>query len=135
MGFSSIMNLLYLALVAQGIVAAFHRKTRFANFWGSPNPGCGGAGDAAGSRHLDIAAEAYDVLEVQFLGQQPVEILIAEASIGDDADADPRRNDLGQADQRAAFVEAAAVLEFGLVYRQPDQRRGAAVLGDQGKHD
>jgi hypothetical protein len=47
----------------------------------------------------------------------------------------PRRHDLGQTDQHAAFVEAAPVLELGLVYRQPDQRCGAAVLGDQGKHD
>ena len=53
-------------------------------------------------RSYDIATEAYDVFEVQLPGQQPVEILIAEASIGDDADARPRRHDLGQADQHAA---------------------------------
>jgi hypothetical protein len=43
-------------------------------------------------------------------GRPPmVEMLIAEAAISDEADANPRRYDLGQANQHAAFVEAAPI--------------------------
>src|SRR5271166_4031545 len=46
------------------------------------NPARGGARLAVRRRHGDIAAEADDVVELQFLGQYPVELLVAEAAIG-----------------------------------------------------
>ena len=73
-------------------------------------------GNATGSHHLDVAAKADDVVEVQFFSQQLIQRLIAEAAIGDDADANPRRHDLRQADQHATFIEAAPVLEVGALF-------------------
>ena len=40
---------------------------------------------------IDVAAEADDEVEFQFLGQDPIQLVIAEATIGHDADVDIRR--------------------------------------------
>ena len=52
----------------------------------------------------DVAAEADDVVELQFLGQQPVELVVAEAAIGHDAHLDVGRQEFGQAHQHAILV-------------------------------
>ena len=54
------------------------------------NKGGGGACFARRGGHRDVAAEADDVVEFQFLGQHPVELLIAEPAIGHDAHLDCR---------------------------------------------
>ena len=83
----------------------------------------------------DVAAEADDVVEAQFLGQHPVELLVTEAAVGDNAHLDVGRQQFGQPHQHAMLVEAAVVLERALVDRQPHQRGGTAVIGDQRQHD
>src|SRR5208282_5879488 len=69
----------------------------------------GGGGDG------DVAAEADDVVETQLFGQRPVELLVAEAAVGDHAHLDVGRQQFGQPDQQAMLVEAAVVLERALV--------------------
>src|SRR4051812_4964344 len=64
-----------------------------------PDPCRGGARLAIGRSDRDVAAKPDDVVEVKLLGQQPVELVIAEAAVGDDADLDLRRQDLRQPHQ------------------------------------
>jgi len=89
----------------------------------------GGGGDG------DVAAEADDVVETQLLGQHPVELLVTEAAVGDNAHLDVGGQQFGQPHQHTMLVEAAVVLERALVDGQPHQGRGAAVIGDQRQHD
>jgi len=95
------------------------------------DPGRRRAGLPAGRGDADIAAEADDVVEVQFLGQQPVELLVAEAAIGQDADLDVGRQYLGEPHQHAVFIQVPPVLQGLLVHGQPYQRGRAAMIGDQ----
>src|SRR3984957_2411769 len=99
------------------------------------HPGGGGAGFAGGGGDGDVAAEADDVVEIQLLGQHPVEVLVAEATIGNNAPLDVGRQQFGEPHQHAMLVEAAVVLERVLIDGQPYQGCGAAVVGDQGQHD
>ena len=94
-----------------------------------------GARLTGGAGHGDVATEADDVVEIQLFGQHLVQFLIAEAAVGHDAHLDPRRQQLGQPDQHAMLVEAAALLERALVDGQPYQGCRATVVADQGQHD
>jgi hypothetical protein len=75
------------------------------------------------------------VVEFQFLAQHPVELLIAKPAIGHDAHLDVRRQGIGQTDQHLILILIAAILEGGGIHRQPHQRGGAAVAGQQRQHD
>jgi len=90
---------------------------------------------AIGRGDRDVAAKPDDMVEVKLLGRQPVELMIAEAAVGDDADLDLRRQDLSQPHQQAVLIEIALILQGFLVHRQPDEWRGATVFGDQRQHD
>jgi len=85
--------------------------------------------------HLDVGAEADDAIELQVFGQHPVEFLVAKATIRHDAHAHPGGQHLGQALQHLILVRIPTVLQRGLADRQPDQRRRAAVAGQQRQHD
>ena len=49
------------------------------------NPICRWAHLAIGGGDRDVAAKADDEVELQFLGQHPIELVVAEAAIGHDA--------------------------------------------------
>ena len=68
------------------------------------DPVGGGPGLAVGGGDRDVAAEADDEVELQLFGQQPVELAVAEAAVGNEADLDPDGQRLGQADQRLVLV-------------------------------
>src|SRR3954467_11151290 len=48
------------------------------------DPVGGGPGLAVGRGDRDVAAEPYDEVELQLLGQQPVELAVAKAAVGDE---------------------------------------------------
>src|ERR1019366_545675 len=96
-----------------------------------PNPSQGGTFLTVRRRHLDVAAKADDVIEVQLLGEHPVEFLIAEAAVRNDTDLDSGWQHIGESDEYLIFILVAMVLECGGVHRQPDQRRRAAVTCHQ----
>ena len=54
----------------------------------TPDPVGGGACLAIGGCYVDVAAETDDVAELQFLSQHLVELMIAEPTVGDNADLD-----------------------------------------------
>src|SRR6202034_2448825 len=99
------------------------------------HPGRSAAGLACRGSHGDVATEANNVVETQLLGQHPIELLVAEAAVGDNAHLDVRRQQFGQLHQYTMLVEAAVVLERALLDCQPHQRRGTAVVGDEGHHN
>ena len=90
---------------------------------------------AVGGGHLDVGAKADDEIELQFLGQHPIELVVAEATISHDANLDIRGQCLGQAHQDLILVAVATVLQRGRLDRQPDQRRRPAMAGEQRQHD
>ena len=102
---------------------------------GRSDPRCRGAGLPIGCGDQDVAAKPDDIVEMQILGQQPVQLVIAEAAVGDDADLEVRRQDLGQPHQQPVLVQIALILQGFLVHRQPDQWCGASMLGDRRRHD
>ena len=53
-------------------------------------------GLAVGGGDRDVAAEADDEVELQLFGQQPVELAVAEAAVGNEADLDPDEQRLGR---------------------------------------
>ena len=90
---------------------------------------------ATGGGDRDVAAKADDEVELQFLGQHPVELVVAEAAIGHDAHPDIGGQDFGQAHQDLILVAVATVFQRRLVHGQPNQRRGPSVAGQQRQHD
>ena len=79
---------------------------------------------------MDVAAEADDVAEAQF-AQEGEQLLIAEAAIGQDRDPAAGGHEFGQAPQAGILEVVALVLQFVLPDAQPQQRRRAAMAGDQ----
>jgi len=65
------------------------------------------------------------------LGENPIEFLVAETAVGDNADLDVRWQGVGEADQDLILILVAMVLECGGVDGEPEQRRSAAVAGQQ----
>src|SRR4249920_3083823 len=101
----------------------------------SPHPGGSGACFTPGGGYRDVAAEADDVVEIQFFSQHLVKLLITEAAIGNDTYLDPCRQQFSKPHQHAMLIECAVVLERLLVDGQPNQRCRATVIGDQCQHD
>src|SRR6202162_5414439 len=101
----------------------------------SLHPGGSGASFATGGGYRNVAAEADDVVEIQFFSQHLVKLLITEAAIGNDTYLDPCWQQFGQPHQHAMLIECAVVLERLLVDGQPNQRGRATVIGDQCQHD
>jgi hypothetical protein len=99
------------------------------------DPANGGAFVSICAGHGHVATEADDVIELQRLGQKPVELLITEAAIGHDRHLDTGWQCVGQPDKRLIFILVSMVLERGGVDREPYQRGGAAVPGHQRQHD
>ena len=91
-------------------------------------------GLAVGGGDRDVAAEADDEVELQLFGQQPVELAVAEAAVGNEADLDPDGQRLGQADQRLVLVTVAAVLQGRRLDAQPEQRCGPTMAAEQREH-
>src|SRR5208283_883157 len=83
------------------------------------------------SDHHDVAAKADQVVELQFLAQHSVELLVAKTAVGDNAYLDVRRQRLGQTDYHLILILVAMVLERGGVHGEPHQRGSAAVPGQQ----
>src|SRR5689334_12155238 len=91
------------------------------------NP-CGrGARLAIGCGDLDVAAKPDDVIKVELLGQQPIQLMAAEAAVGDDADPDLRRQDLRQPHQQAVLIEIAAILRYGAQSWRSERRVAARI--------
>ena len=90
---------------------------------------------AIGGGDRDVAAKADDKVELQFLAQHPIELVVAEAAIGHDAHAHIGGQDFGQAHQDLILVAVAAVFQRRLVHGQANQRRGPSVAGQQEQHD
>ena len=67
-------------------------------------------GLAVGGGDRDVAAEADGEVELQLFGPQPVELAVAKAAVGNEADLDSDGQRFGQADQRLVLVTVAAVL-------------------------
>ena len=84
---------------------------------------------ATGGGDRDVAAKADDEVELQFLGQHPVELVVAETAIGHDAHPDIGGQDFGQARQDLILVAVATVFQRRLVHGQPNQRRGPSRGG------
>ena len=83
----------------------------------------------------DVAAEADYAVELQLLGQQLIQFLIAEAAVSHDADTDAGGQHLGKTPQDLILVAVAPIFQRRLVNRQPHQRRRPAMPGDQRQHD
>ena len=79
--------------------------------------GGSGAGFTGGGGDRDVAAEADDVVEIQLLGQHPVEFLVAEAAIGDNAHLDVGRQQFGEPHRRGAGVDDDGAAVGQLVQR------------------
>jgi len=77
---------------------------------------------AVNGGHLDVAPEADDEVELQLVGQHPIELLVAEAAVGHDAHADLGGQHRGKAHQDLILINVAPVLQRGRVDRQPHQR-------------
>ena len=75
------------------------------------DPAGHGAHLAVGGHHRDVAAGADDEVEPPPLSQHPIEFLIAEATVGDDANLDVGGQGIGETDQRLVFVFVAMALE------------------------
>ena len=86
---------------------------------------------AIGGGDRDVATEADDEVELQFLGQHPVELVVAEAAIGHDAHTDIGGQDFGQTHQDLILVAVATVFQRRLIHGQPNQRRGPSVARQQ----
>jgi len=65
------------------------------------------------------------------LGENPIEFLVAETAVGDNADLDVRWQGVSEADQDLILILVAMVFECGSVDGEPQQRRSAAVAGQQ----
>jgi hypothetical protein len=84
----------------------------------------------------DVATKPDDVLEVKLLLEKPVQLGIAEATIGHDRHLDRQRDHLTKPEQQLVLMVVALVSQLALDDRLPDQRRGPAMLGLQtgGQH-
>jgi hypothetical protein len=78
-------------------------------------PGGSGAGFTHRGGDGDIAAETDDAVEEQLFSRHAVELLVAEAGVGDNARLGLCRQRLGQPHRYAMLVKAARVLEHALV--------------------
>jgi len=72
----------------------------------------------------DVAAKADDEVELQFPGQHPIELVVAEAAIGHDAHTDIGGQNFRQAHQDLILVTVAPVFQRRLIHGQPNQWRG-----------
>src|SRR5271157_921312 len=79
---------------------------------------------AVGGGYRDIAAEADDEIELQFLGQHPVELSIAEAAVGDDAHLHIGGQHLVQANQDPILVAVRRF--FSVAVSTVSQTKGVA---------
>ena len=87
------------------------RRAVFARATTGANPIGRRARLATGGGDRDVAAKADDEVELQFLGQHPVELVVAETAIGHDAHPDIGGQDFGQAHQDLILVTSATVFQ------------------------
>jgi hypothetical protein len=92
-----------------------------------------GLGLPVGIGDVDVAAKADHVAEAQ-LGQEGEQLLVAEATIGQDGDPASGRHEFRQATQAGVLEVVALLGEFVLPDADPQQRRRAAMAGDQAQH-
>lgn len=59
--------------------------------------------------------------------------MVAETAVGQDRDLHPRWQNLGEPSQTGILVGIAVAGQFVLPHREPEQRRGPAVVGHQGQ--
>jgi hypothetical protein len=77
----------------------------------------------------------YQIVEFQFLGQKPIQLLITEPTIRQDQDFNIRRQRFGQTPQHTILKGIPMILQRCLVNREPHQRRRAAMVADQRQHN
>jgi hypothetical protein len=85
---------------------------------------------ARGIADRDIAAKPDDVAEAPFL-EKSEQLAVAKATIGEDRDRDPGRQNLRQPGEAGVLVIVAPLPQLLLPHRQPQQRRRPAMPGHQ----
>ncbi len=88
------------------------------------------SGFAVGGAHVDVATKADDVPKAKVL-QKLEQLDVAKASVGQDRDGYILAQQRFQMRQAGVLKVVALVLQFVLVDREPDERRGPSVVGDQ----
>ena len=95
-----------------------------------PTPTQSAAGRVAPSAEVtaDIAAEPYQIVKFQLVGQNPIQLLVAEAAIRHDQNFNIRRQRLGKLHQRTVLIGVAMALQRRLIDREPHQGRRSTMI-------